>query len=125
MDISHRGGKPGFIRNDEGELTVPDFTGNRFFNTLGNILLTGRAGLIVPCFQTGDVLVLTGDAAVGLDEDSDVQSAEIGAERLWRMRPRQGHWLRGALPLHLQLESWSPDTLATGEWWQQVGVSTT
>ena len=112
MDVSHRGGKPGFIRIGEDELTIPDYTGNRFFNTLGNILLTGRAGLVVPCFETGDVLVLTGDAAVGLDEDSGVQSAEIGAERLWRVRPRQGHWLRGALPLHLQLRKWSPESEA-------------
>src|SRR5262249_17913100 len=37
IDVSHRGGKPGFVRVDDGRvLTVPDFTGNSFFNTLGN-----------------------------------------------------------------------------------------
>ncbi len=82
----------------------------------------GRAGLIVTCSETSDVLVLTGDAGVGLDEDGHVQSAEIGAERLWRIRPRQGHWLRGALLLALQLKRWSPDTLATGDWRQRVEV---
>ena len=36
VDISHRGGKPGFIRVDQDTLTIPDFAGNRCFNTLGN-----------------------------------------------------------------------------------------
>ena len=41
VDVSHRGGKPGFVRvNDDGSLTIPDFQGNTFFNTLGKI---GRA----------------------------------------------------------------------------------
>ncbi|MFL6535379.1 MAG: pyridoxamine 5'-phosphate oxidase family protein, partial [Pseudomonas sp.] len=45
VDASHRGGKPGFVRMDEdGTLTIPDFSGNLFFNTLGNILLNPRAG---------------------------------------------------------------------------------
>ena len=104
MDISHRGGKPGFIRVDQDRgLTIPDFAGNRFFNTLGNILLTGRACLVVPSFATGDVLLLAGNAEVSLTEDSDSKAAEFGAERLWHMRPRQGQWLRGALPLEFQL----------------------
>jgi uncharacterized protein len=41
VDVSHRGGEPGFVRAGEvaGKtmLTVPDFTGNGFFNTLGNL----------------------------------------------------------------------------------------
>jgi hypothetical protein len=65
MDIFHRGGKPGFLRVDDGVITIPDFSGNRFFNTLGNVLLTDQAGIVVPCFETGDVLVLTGDAELG------------------------------------------------------------
>ena len=35
VDISHRGGKPGFVRVDGNTLTIPDFAGNRYFNTLG------------------------------------------------------------------------------------------
>ena len=38
VDVSHRGGKPGFVRVDgNSSLTVPDFLGNFFFNTLGNL----------------------------------------------------------------------------------------
>ena len=42
MDISHRGGRPGFVRVDGDVLTIPDFRGNRYFNTLSNLLLEQR-----------------------------------------------------------------------------------
>jgi predicted pyridoxine 5'-phosphate oxidase superfamily flavin-nucleotide-binding protein len=120
MDVSHRGGRPGFIRIEDDRLIVPDFSGNRFFNTLGNILLTGRAGFVVPCFETGDLLLLTGDAGVGLDQSTQVQAAEVGAERVWWLRPRQGHWIRGALPMKFYLESWSTNTLETRAWPESI-----
>ena len=114
MDISHRGGRPGFMRLDEGGvLTIPDFAGNRFFNSLGNIVSTGRAGLVVPAFNGGDVLILSGAAIVRQDEESTAEAARMGAERLWRMRPEAGRWLRGALPIEFSLEGWSPQTVAT------------
>ena len=40
VDTSHRGGRPGFIRIDGNVLTIPDFAGNQYFNTLGNLLST-------------------------------------------------------------------------------------
>src|SRR5207344_1303268 len=50
VDVSHRGGKPGFIRLTEEEghtvLTSPDFRGNFLFNTLGNLVTNPRAGLL-------------------------------------------------------------------------------
>ena len=48
VDISHRGGKPGFVRVDQNTLTIPDFAGNRYFNTLGNMMLDPRAALLFP-----------------------------------------------------------------------------
>ncbi len=56
MDISHRGGRPGFVRVDGDVLTIPDFRGNRYFNTLGNLLLEPRAGLLFVDFQDGGLL---------------------------------------------------------------------
>ena len=101
MDISHRGGTPGFIRVDsDGCITVPEFSGNRYFNTLGNIHLTRRAAFVIPSFDSGDVLVLTGQARLCEPGEADDETALVpGAERLWRMFPQKGQWLRGALPL--------------------------
>jgi len=45
LDLSHRGGRPGFIGVHGDTLAIPDFRGNRFYNTLGNLLGDPRAGL--------------------------------------------------------------------------------
>lgn len=94
-DVSHRGGPPGFVRvGADGALTVPDYAGNRHFNTLGNLLLHPRAGLLFPDFATGDLLALTGAAEIVLD--GPPVAALPGAERLWRLRPEAAVRLRGA-----------------------------
>lgn len=117
VDIWHRGGPAGFVRADGNALTIPDFLGNRYFNTLGNILAAGRAGIVVPDFDSGDLLLLTGDAGVGFTK-ADREEAETvtGAERLWRLSVRRGLWLRGALPPVFRFRDWSPQALATGAW---------
>lgn len=98
VDVSHRGGESGFVRLDgDGALTIPDFSGNLFFATLGNILLNGRAGLVFVDFETGDIVQLTGDAEIQ-PIGSDM-GAFAGAERLWRFMPRRMVRRRAALPL--------------------------
>ena len=44
VDVSHRGGRPGFVGVGGDHLWVPDFAGNQYFNTLGNLLLNPQAG---------------------------------------------------------------------------------
>ena len=117
VDVSHRGGKPGFVRlGDDGVLTVPDFAGNLHFNTLGNFLINPRAGLVFVDFSTGDLLQLTGDAEV--ITDSPEIAAFQGAERLWRFKPRRIVRRPGALPLRWAFEEngWSPNVFLTGDW---------
>ena len=117
VDVSHRGGKPGFVRiSDDGVLTIPDFAGNLFFNTLGNILLNGKAGLVFVDFASGDLLQLTGTAEVVLD--SPEIAAFQGAERLWRLRPTRFVRRRAALPVRwsTRLDGASPNALITGDW---------
>lgn len=64
-DVSHRGGPSGFIQLDEqGALVVPDFAGNSYFNTIGNITLNPRAGLLFVDFNSGDLLHLAVRATV-------------------------------------------------------------
>lgn len=117
VDVSHRGGKAGFVRiGDDGVLTVPDFPGNLFFNTLGNLQVNPRAGLVFVDFASGDLLQLTGSVEILLD------SPEIalfqGAERLWRFTPQQIVHRPAGLPLRLafQPDGWSPNSLMTGSW---------
>lgn len=63
-DASHRGGMPGFIRVEGERLAWPDFAGNMMYNTLGNIVVHPRAGLLIPDFSSGSVLQLTGRAEI-------------------------------------------------------------
>lgn len=119
VDVSHRGGKAGFARVSEaGTLTIPDFAGNLFFSTLGNILLNGKAGLAFFDFETGDILQMTGEAQVILE--SPEIAAFQGAERLWSFRPRRVVRRRQALPLRwtFRTNGWSPNSLMTGDWTQ-------
>ena len=98
VDVSHRGGMPGFVHvDDDGTLTIPDYSGNRFFSTLGNILLNGKAGLVFPDFASGGLLQMSGDAVIVLDSVEVARFA--GAERLWRFKPRRIVWREDALPL--------------------------
>ena len=117
VDVSHRGGKPGFTRiGEDGVLTIPDFAGNMFFNTLGNIRLNGKAGLVFVDFSSGDLLQLTGAAEVVLD--SPEIAAFQGAERLWRVRPIKIVRRLNVLPLRwaARADGASPRSLATGDW---------
>ncbi len=116
VDVSHRGGRPGFVRVDpDGSLTIPDFSGNFFFNTLGNFLANPKAGLVFVDFDTGDILQMTGDTEVVLE--SPEIAAFQGADRLWRFRPRRIVSRRGSLPLRWRFSGgWSPNALLTGSW---------
>jgi hypothetical protein len=106
-DVSHRGGAPGFVAlGADGALTVPDYSGNLYFNTLGNFLVHPRAGLLFLDFASGDLLQLHGATEV-VWEGPEVE-AIAGAERLWRFHPVRGQWLRGALALRFSAAEISP-----------------
>lgn len=119
VDVSHRGGNTGFVRiGNDGVLTIPDFDGNLFFATLGNILLNGKAGLLFVDFNTGDMLQMTGTAE--LIFDSPEIAAFQGAERFWTFKPTRIVRRRNALALRwaFQKDGWSPSSLMTGNWSQ-------
>ncbi|OZI34663.1 hypothetical protein CAL29_14325 [Bordetella genomosp. 10] len=73
IDVSHRGGRPGFIRIDGGVLSWPEYRGNWYFNTLGNLLVDGNCGLLIPDFRSGAVLQIQGHATIVLDPDEPVR----------------------------------------------------
>jgi uncharacterized protein len=114
VDISHRGGRSGFVRVDGNVLTIPDFRGNRYFNTLGNLMAEPRSSLLFVDFENGDLLQLQGTAQIEWDGDAAEQIA--GAERLWRFNVARGWRRRAASPLRWSFVEYSRTTTQTGLW---------
>jgi predicted pyridoxine 5'-phosphate oxidase superfamily flavin-nucleotide-binding protein len=81
LDVSHRGGLPGFVRViSQTEVSFPDFSGNLLFNTLGNLEVDARAGLLFIDFRSGRMLHIIGRARIRWDVPETMRSA--GVERL-------------------------------------------
>lgn len=81
MDTNHRGGPAGFVRVASNEaaredgsggmvLVYPEYSGNRFYQSLGNLYLNPKIGIAVPDFETSNVLYLTGTAELLLGEQA-------------------------------------------------------
>jgi uncharacterized protein len=118
VDISHRGGKPGFVRvteeNGATVLTAPDFRGNSFFMTLGNLQLDPRAGLLFVDFDSGAELLLTGQGEVVWE--GDALASFTGAERLLRFTVTEGLRIENAMPLRWTPPEQARQLAATGAW---------
>jgi predicted pyridoxine 5'-phosphate oxidase superfamily flavin-nucleotide-binding protein len=83
VDISHRGGPPGFIAmRQDGGLQFPDFPGNNYFNSLGNLLHDSRAALLFVDFPKSRALRLQGVAQV-----------DFAPARMWTFTPDSAAWL--------------------------------
>ncbi|GME56447.1 hypothetical protein GTA08_BOTSDO11985 [Neofusicoccum parvum] len=71
MDVNHRGGPTGFVRilpsdspSSPTTLVYPEYSGNRYYSTVGNMHTTPLAGLCIPDFTTGTVLYATGTTTI-------------------------------------------------------------
>jgi ferredoxin-NADP reductase/MOSC domain-containing protein YiiM/predicted pyridoxine 5'-phosphate oxidase superfamily flavin-nucleotide-binding protein len=107
VDVSHRGGRPGFvIVAHESLLLFPDYAGNCMFNTLGNLQLDPRAGLLFIDFETGDTLQVTGEAEI-LWEHHHARRFP-GAERVVALRIEETLQIEGALPVSWTFRDYSP-----------------
>ncbi|MCS4061780.1 pyridoxamine 5'-phosphate oxidase family protein [Pseudomonas putida] len=114
VDVSHRGGRPGFVKVEGNRLIIPDYAGNLHFNTLGNLLVNPRAGLLFIDFSNGNVLQLCGRAEVLLDSPA-IPDFE-GAERLWTLEVEQVVWRPAAVSLRWAFKEYAPTSLMTGTW---------
>lgn len=114
VDVSHRGGRAGFVRVEGNRLTIPDYAGNLHFNTLGNLSVNPRAGLLFVDFTSGDVLQLGGRAEIILE--SPLINAFEGAERLWTLDVEQVVLRPAATSLRWAFEEYAPTSLMTGTW---------
>ncbi|KAL3452588.1 hypothetical protein BJX65DRAFT_303407 [Aspergillus insuetus] len=78
MDTNIRGGPSGFARvisnQPSGAVFVyPEYSGNRLYQTLGNLQTTPSAGFVFPDFDTGNALFATGTTEIIVGRDaSDV-----------------------------------------------------
>jgi ferredoxin-NADP reductase/predicted pyridoxine 5'-phosphate oxidase superfamily flavin-nucleotide-binding protein len=77
MDASHRGGNPGFVEvPDEATLRFPDYAGNNHFNTIGNLMLDDRIGMLFVDFASGSLLQVSGRATIDWTSDTAAQPTE-------------------------------------------------
>ncbi len=114
-DVSHRGGKPGFVKiEDDHSFVFPDFRGNNHFNTVGNIELNPRVGFLFPDFRSGDLLYIAGDAEI-VWSGPEVEAFQ-GAERLIRIAVRSTILVEDILPLTFAFDSYSPLLETVGSW---------
>jgi len=115
-DISHRGGQPGFVHVSEDGRTLvwPEFSGNLYFNTLGNLLVQPLASIVVPDFEQGDLLHISGRCEI-VWAGAEVE-AFPGARQLVRLQVDDALLRPGAWPLRWRLIETSPFLDATGRW---------
>ncbi|MFZ5960395.1 pyridoxamine 5'-phosphate oxidase family protein [Pseudomonas knackmussii] len=114
VDVSHRGGRPGFVRVEGNRLTIPDYAGNLHFNTLGNLRSNPQAGLLFVDFASGDVLQVYGRTELLFD--SPLITAFEGAERIWTLDVQQTVLRPGALSIRWDFQDYAPTSLMTGTW---------
>ncbi|HEY9381342.1 MAG TPA: pyridoxamine 5'-phosphate oxidase family protein [Burkholderiales bacterium] len=121
VDVSHKGGRPGFLRvDDDHTLTMPDFMGNSYFNTIGNLMHDPRAGLLFIDFELGDLLYLAADAEI-IWGGPEV-NAFTGAERLGRFHIRKVRRTVNVLPIRWSPAQYAAELTRTGTWQEPTGT---
>ena len=111
VDSSHRGGMPGFVKiMDEKTLLIPDYIGNNFFNTLGNISLNPKIGIQFLDYKNGHRLMLTGTAEIVWAEDAKLPFD--GVDRMIRFTLKKGYHLKNSFPFEWDFKGYSPFTRA-------------
>jgi len=113
LDVSHRGGLPGFVRLvSRTELCIPDFSGNLLFNTLGNLEADARAGLLFIDFRSGWMLHIIGRTRICWDVPETMRSA--GVERLIFLDIQRVLNREHAFPYLFDFVSYSPHLRTEG-----------
>ncbi|WP_415400860.1 pyridoxamine 5'-phosphate oxidase family protein [Tateyamaria sp. SN3-11] len=118
VDINHRGGMPGFVTVlDDSTLQFPDYKGNSFYNTFGNIVTDDRVGLQFVDFEDGTLLNIKGRAQ--LIEDLNDGALPLMGRGL-RISVEQVVRAPGALPIRCEFIEFSdrnpaiaPETVIT------------
>lgn len=105
-DCSSRGGMPGFVTaTGSRRLSWPDYTGNQFYMTLGNLHLDAAGGLLFVDWERGHTLHLTGTAQVDWTEAS--ARLHPGSLRVIEFDVEAVVQIDHAVPLRWRLEEYS------------------
>ena len=115
VDVSHRGGKPGFaLVAHQTLLLIPDYPGNCMFNTLGNIEAEPKCGLLFMDFDSGDTLQLSGEAEILWGAEHTGRFP--GAQRVLAFQIEETLRIERALPIAWTFKGYSPvfDKFETG-----------
>lgn len=96
VDPTHRGGPPGFVSViDANTISIPDYMGNGMFQTLGNLLLDDRIGLLSVDYGTGRTVQLTGRGRVEPSPEDDPYSQRtmlVAIDEVRVTSPEVGEW---------------------------------
>ncbi|MEP2532664.1 pyridoxamine 5'-phosphate oxidase family protein [Shimia sp.] len=105
VDINHRGGMPGFVTVlDDKTLQFPDYKGNSFYNTFGNIHTDKRVGLQFVDFESGTMLNIKGTAEL----IEDINNGELPLMgRGLRITVQTATRAEGALPIRYKFGAFS------------------
>ena len=96
IDVSHRGGTPGFTRIlDDRAVRIPDYPGNSLFQTLGNFELDSRCGVAFIDFERQRILTATGRAVIDFGSEDAAQPTG-GTGRYWSFTVDR--WVEFSMP---------------------------
>lgn len=111
VDSSHRGGMPGFIKVlDEKTFLIPDYIGNNFFNTMGNISQNPKTGIQFLDFENGHRVMFTGSSEIIWAVDQELPFE--GVDRMISFTLDHGYHLKNSLPYTWDFKSYSPFSMA-------------
>jgi uncharacterized protein len=95
-DATHRGGPPGFVTVlNRTTISIPDYLGNGMFQTLGNVLLDGRIGLLSVDYATGRTIQLTGRGSIitsPIDDPHSARTLVIAIHEIQATSADVGRW---------------------------------
>ncbi len=105
-DASHRGGQPAFVSVPDHRTVIwPDYVGNSFYMTLGNLELNPRCGVTFLDWENGHTLQLTGTARVDWDPNS--RQSKPGALRMVEFHTERVVQVNNASPLRWEFRGFS------------------
>lgn len=87
-------------------LVYPEYSGNRLYQTLGNLMTTPEAGFVFPDFDSGDVLYVTGttEILVGIDAAAILPHSNL----LVKVQVKGARFVKRGLPFRGERGELSP-----------------